>query len=175
LAALGIRIGIEVRRSGLAIAAMAVASGLWIASAVLEVGVLPQLATETQPLIARICWIAGYVFLLSGLLFYARQIMREIEGIAQVRPARTRRAPKKSSKPPAAEESDEDEAESETEQESRGPAQTRAEAADKSRAASQRGASTESPATLSAAAAANQNALSRADRRRMRRETKMAS
>jgi hypothetical protein len=170
LSASGIRLLFEVRKSRLAATALAASAASFLLAAAVDRDWLAEISAANKPLAERGSWLVGYVFLLAMFLLYARHVVLEIEGPVVPAPAK----PKRSKAKPPAEPHQKPVSQPRTdldpvEKAIPASASTRlqlATAADRSSAA---------PASSSSSAQpANHGSLSRAERRRLRREDRMA-
>jgi hypothetical protein len=179
LAIAGVRILLEVRRCRTAVGLLAAGGVSFLAAAATSHGWLERVSPASGPLVERGSWLIGYVALLATFLAYARYVMLEIDGKIVVVPA----APRKRKVKPAAS-ADADEAWVEP---PRKAASVRTDLDSAPVAASPPPARTPPPAASAPkptpAAVASTVAtsghgtrpLSRAERRRLRREARMQS
>jgi predicted alpha/beta hydrolase family esterase len=91
LTAIGIRLLVEVRRCGVAIFALSLSAASLVVTASLEHGWPIKVSEASTPLAERGFWLVGYVFLLATLLLYARHVLLEIEGLVVVAPTKPKR------------------------------------------------------------------------------------
>ncbi|MBI3840270.1 MAG: hypothetical protein HY288_20295 [Planctomycetia bacterium] len=89
LTVLGIRMVIEIRACRAALATLALGTASFLAAAAVEHGWLMSMSESAKPLVARGCWLVGYVFTFGMFLLYARHVMLEIEGLAVVPPSKS--------------------------------------------------------------------------------------
>jgi hypothetical protein len=92
LAALGIRLKIEVRRCRAAVVALGAATIGFLVAVTVEYGWIVEVSDHARPLVLRGSWLSGYVLMLAAFLLYARHVKREIEGLVAVRTPKTRHA-----------------------------------------------------------------------------------
>ena len=78
---LGIRMFLEIRACRGALATLSLAAVAFLAATSVDLGWVVSLSDESKPLVARGCWLAGYVFMLATFLMYARHVLLEIEGV----------------------------------------------------------------------------------------------
>jgi hypothetical protein len=97
LVVLGIRMFLEVRACLAALATLSLAAVAFIAAAAMDLGWLVSLSDHAKPLVARGCWLAGYVLILATFLMVARHVLLEVEGVI-VRPFKAKRH--KAKRPP---------------------------------------------------------------------------
>ena len=98
LIVLGIRMFLEIRACHAALATLSLAAAAFLAAAAVDLGWVVSLSDQAKPLVARGCWLAGYVFILATFLMVARHVLLEIEGVI-VRPHKPKRH--KAKHPPA--------------------------------------------------------------------------
>lgn len=174
-AAVGLRLFFEIRRCPSAIGALAASAVSFVAAAAAYHG------WPVTPTSASLCywsrgsWLVGYVFVLTTFLLYARHVQLDLNGSLVSRATRKRKAPKA----PA-----EDEAETEppkkpalrlrTDLDPVEPAADDTAAGSQSNSASSKSAPADNDSE-SGGAEEPQRRLSRAERRRMRRQARMAS
>jgi hypothetical protein len=91
LTATGMRLLVEVRKCRVAILALSLSAASLILTASLEHGWLIKVSDANKPLAERGFWLVGYVFLLATLLLYARHVLLEIEGLVVVAPTKPKR------------------------------------------------------------------------------------
>lgn len=175
----GIRLSVEVRRCKTAIALLVFSVGCFLLAAAVEQGWPAALADEGRPLLHRGSWLVGYVCVLATFLVYARHVLLELDG--RVAPAAAKRkrlkskptaeaAPAKPLTEPAAKpalhlRTDLD------------PVESRSAAAGSVRPSANPSASKSATSQSTSPLArndANDRGLSRAERRRLRRESRMA-
>jgi hypothetical protein len=165
LGAVALRLLIEVRHSRGAVAAWTVCAVAWLTSTAFASPWLAE-AVKGFPATARACWLIGYVFVLATLLVYARFVRLQIDGTVALPQRRRKRVVK-----PA------DPVEAERSSRPRGPWQVRTDLdsapAPRQSETAPRHDSGEESETLSVEALAA-GGLSRAERRRLRRHTRMA-
>lgn len=94
LVALAIRLLIEVRRCRLAMATLTVATIGFLAAAAVDLGLVAVVSGDTAAFVQRGSWLTGYVLMLTSFLLYTRHVMREIAGLIAT-PARKVRRKKK--------------------------------------------------------------------------------
>jgi hypothetical protein len=102
LAALGIRMFLEIRACRAALATLSLAAAAFLAAAAVDLGWVISLSDQAKPLIARGCWLAGYVLMLATFLMVARHVLLEIEGVV----VRSHKPKRHKAKHPTASESD---------------------------------------------------------------------
>ena len=180
LTAIGIRLLVEVRKCRVAILALSLSAASLILTASLEHGWPISVSEVNKPLAERGCWLVGYVFLLATLLVYARRVLLEIEGLVVLAPMKSKQPKAKpaasrasetltnhpSPKPTLHLRSDLEPVEK--------PASGDSQARPQLSWASQRPAATPANSSVSRAEEGSR-VLSRTERRRLRREAKMAS
>ena len=87
----GLRVLIEIRRSRLATVAL-VLGGLALATAiVVEQGWIVEIGAKVRPAAERSAYLTGYAFVLTAFLCYARQVVLDVMGQGAARDARPRR------------------------------------------------------------------------------------
>lgn len=176
LVASGIRLLVEVRKCRLAAIALVASAASFLLAAAVDRAWLEGISDANKPLVERGSWLMGYVFVLAMFLLYARYVLLAIEGLIVVAPARPKRAkakPAETSKERAVD----------SPQKSVPQLRTDLDPVEKA-ASAPRGSQLNSAPARSAAAPANPSARiehsnhgspSRAERRRLRRDAKMAS
>ena len=178
LGAIGLRLLIEVRRSRLSVLALLSSTGSFLLAAAVALEWLPAVPELWRQLVARTSCLVGYVFLLTTLLLYVRHVVFEIEGRVPVKPAR----PKRKKVKRAAETTEKLAVAATPKAASKGRSDL--DPVDKSQPATPAAGSQSKPAAekiIAPAAVAgrvdldSQGAPSRAERRKLRRESKMAS
>ena len=171
LTAIGIRLLFELRRSPLATLSLAVSAAGFLLAAVIDWNWLVEVSEANKPLAVRGSWLIGYVFLLATFLLYARHVVLEIEGVVVApRPKRKRAKVKAAAEEAVEGVSAHPPQKSSTRRSDLDPVERPAPAAgglyfkiDSDTSSSARDDKT------------NHGPLSRADRRKLRREAKMAS
>ncbi len=178
LGAMGLRLLIEVRRSRLTVLALLSSIGSFLLAAAVALDWLPAVSEVWRPLVSRASCLVGYLFLLATLLLYARHVVLEIEGRVAVKPPK----PKRKKVKRAAETTEMLAVAATPKAASKGGSDL--EPVEKSQPATPVAGSQSKPAAdkfVAPAAVAgrvdpdSQGALSRADRRKLRRESRMAS
>jgi hypothetical protein len=178
LTAVAVRLLFEVRRCRLATVALATSASFFLLAWAAECAWFIDVSDVTRPLVHRGSWLVGYVFVLATFLLYARHVMLEIEGLIALAPAKAKR---RKTKPPARDKTDSPSAEP-----SHKPAlqlRTDLDAVAKPATASAQRSPAGPVVNKTIAAAANPSlsahelagrGLSRAERRRLRRDARMA-
>ena len=177
LGAIGLRLLVEVRRSRLTVLALMSSVGSFLLATAIGRNWLPAVPDVWQLLAARTSCLVGYVFLLATLLLYVRHVVFEIEGRVNVKSRRPKRQKAK-----RVVEKTEKLAVAAMPKAPNGRSDL--EPVEKSRPATPAARSQSNPAAEKLAAPAavagrvdpdSRAALSRAERRKLRRESKMAS
>ena len=110
LTAAAIRLFFEVRRSRLAASTLVASAGCFLIAAAVEHDLFVEFTLANKSLVERGSWLVGYVLVLATFLWYARHVLLEIEGVVALVPAKRRRPkakpgssgkPEKSSTEPA--------------------------------------------------------------------------
>jgi hypothetical protein len=161
---LAVRLVIEVRHSGLALVALVLATASYLLGITVDADWLPLDPDMPKLPLVRGLALAGYVLLLTALLSYARDVSLEISGVT---PAPKRRKTKRSAETEATAPVSKPALHLRTDLEPTGSVAA-APAAQRSTASK-----TDSPAGA-VAGSVESGRLSRAERRRARRQTKMA-
>ena len=81
---------LEIRACRAALATLSLTAAAFIAAAAVDLGWMVLLSDHAKPLVARGCWLAGYVLMLATFLIVARHVLLEVEGVI-VRPHRLKR------------------------------------------------------------------------------------
>jgi hypothetical protein len=90
--AAGVRLAIEMRKCRPAICALVAAGCCFVIAALVRETRLVEISQANLPLASRGTWLAGYVFVQAAFLLYARHVIAEIEGRAVLAPAKRRKA-----------------------------------------------------------------------------------
>lgn len=93
----GVRLAIEMRRCRPAVCALVAAGCCFVITALVHDPRLVEISQANQPLASRGSWLAGYVLVQTAFLLYARHVIAEIEGRAVLAPAKPRRVKARSS------------------------------------------------------------------------------
>jgi len=93
----GVRLAIEMRRCRPAVCALVAAGCCFVVTALVHDPRLVEISQANLPLASRGSWLAGYVLVQTAFLLYARQIIAEIEGRAVLAPVKPRRSKNRSS------------------------------------------------------------------------------
>jgi hypothetical protein len=176
LALIGVRLLIEVRKCRLAVAALAMVAVLFLLAAMVDGARLIEVSQANKPLVERGSWLVGYVFILAVFLLYSRHVVLEIEGPVAAAPSRPKRSKVKPAVPAASEKRASD-----PPHKPFGQVRTDLDGVEKAAAAPTRlqvNTPAAKPHVTPATAAddrANHGSLSRAERRRLRRDAKRAA
>jgi hypothetical protein len=167
-----LRMLVELRRCRLAISLLVACGMCLVASIVIKQGTMPEVVEAYRVPIERGAWLAGYVFVLAAFLAYARHVTFEVVGSAAV-------SPRKRSKGADARQAHRgsDEADAKPALHLRtdlDPVQKSAAASTAQSHAAGVEKNSGAPAKLSMSAGDATRAGSKAERRRMRREARMA-
>ncbi len=95
--AVGARLAIEMRKCRPAVCALVAAGCCFVFTALVHDPRLVEISQANLPLASRGSWLAGYVLVQAAFLLYARHVIAEIEGRAVLAPARPRRVKARSS------------------------------------------------------------------------------
>ena len=175
LAAVAIRLFFEVRRCRLATVALVASVGCFLTAAAVDHDLFLEFTSENRPLVQRGSWLIGYVLVLTTFLCYTRHVLLEIDGVVALVPAKARRRKVKSASSTKPETSS-NETVAKPALHVRSDLEEVEKPASATPAASLRmgtpPVSSASPTTQMHQS--NSRALSRTERRRMRRETRMA-
>ncbi len=87
----GVRLGIEMRSCRPAVGALVAAGCCFATAALVHETQLVEISSTYLPLAGRGSWLSGYVLVLTSFLFYARHVIAQIEGRAILAPAKPRR------------------------------------------------------------------------------------
>ena len=172
LAAIGVRLLIEVRRSLPAGGALVLSAMLFLAGAVIERTGLGEFSNISVLLVARGLWLAGYVFIFATFLLFARHVTLDVDGFTTQPPRRGKRGKggsRDSDSEPSRSHAVERPRKSGSNRTDLDPVETPAAGTPRLQLGSGKSpaAAANDPATL--------RSMSRAERRRLRRESKMAS
>lgn len=91
LTAAAIRLFVEVRRCRLAASTLVASAGCFLIAAAVEHDLFVEFTLSNKPLVERGSWLVGYVLVLATFLWYARHVLLEIEGVVALAPAKRRR------------------------------------------------------------------------------------
>jgi hypothetical protein len=91
LVAVLLRLKIEVRRCRAAIWALGATTTAFLTAAACYYGWFIEPPETVQPMVLRGAWLTGYILMLAAFLLYARHVVREIDGLIVVRPAKAKR------------------------------------------------------------------------------------
>ena len=149
---------------------------LFLLAAMVDGANLIEVSQANKPLVERGSWLVGYVFILAVFLLYSRHVLLEIEGPMAVAPSRPKRSKAKPDVPAASEKRASDPPHKPSAQ-----VRTDLDGVEKAAAAPTRlqiNAPAAKPRVAPATAADdrdNHGSLSRAERRRLRRDAKRAA
>jgi hypothetical protein len=88
----GVRLALEMRKCRPAVGALAAAGCCFVIAALFRETRVIEISPANLPLASRGSWLIGYVLVLASFLLYARHVIAQIEGRAILAPAKPRRA-----------------------------------------------------------------------------------
>jgi hypothetical protein len=88
----GVRLAFEMRKCRPAVGALVAAGCCFVIAALMHDTRLVEISSANLPLASRGSWLSGYVLVLTSFLLYARHVIAQIEGRAILAPAKPRRA-----------------------------------------------------------------------------------